>query len=321
MNLPNLMSPIADDMHALDEVIRGRLNSEVVLIRTIGEYIVGAGGKRMRPALLLLVAKALGYQGEHHHTLAGVVEFIHTATLLHDDVVDESDLRRGRSTANAVFGNAASVLVGDYLYSRSFEMMVSTGSMRAMAVLSEATTIIAEGEVLQLLNVHDPDVSQERYMQVVRYKTAKLFEAAAQVGAILAQATPELEEAAAAFGRHLGTAFQLIDDVLDYSGDAEALGKNVGDDLREGKPTLPLIRVMQVGTAAEQQLIKSAIETGDADFDLVAAAIANTDAVAYTRQAADAEVQLALRAIQLFPDSQFKQTLIGLCTAAVQRNH
>lgn len=321
MNLPNLMSPIADDMHALDDVIRGRLNSEVVLIRTIGEYIVGAGGKRMRPALLLLVAKALGYQGEHHHTLAGVVEFIHTATLLHDDVVDESDLRRGRSTANAVFGNAASVLVGDYLYSRSFEMMVSTGSMRAMAVLSEATTIIAEGEVLQLLNVHDPDVSQERYMQVVRYKTAKLFEAAAQVGAILAQATPELEEAAAAFGRHLGTAFQLIDDVLDYSGDAEALGKNVGDDLREGKPTLPLIRVMQVGTAAEQQLIKSAIETGDADFDLVAAAIANTDAVAYTRQAADAEVQLALRAIQLFPDSQFKQTLIGLCTAAVQRNH
>lgn len=315
------MSPIADDMKALDDVIRGRLNSDVVLIRTIGEYIVGAGGKRMRPALLLLVAKALGYQGEHHHTLAGVVEFIHTATLLHDDVVDESDLRRGRSTANAVFGNAASVLVGDYLYSRSFEMMVSTGSMRAMAVLSEATTIIAEGEVLQLLNVHDPDVSESRYMQVVRYKTAKLFEAAAQVGAILAQATPELEDAAAAFGRHLGTAFQLIDDVLDYSGDAEALGKNVGDDLREGKPTLPLIRVMQVGTAAEQQLIKSAIETGDADFDLVAAAIANTDAVAYTRQVADAEVQLALRAIQLFPDSQFKQTLIGLCTAAVQRNH
>lgn len=315
------MSPIADDMKALDQVIRGRLNSEVVLIRTIGEYIVGAGGKRMRPALLLLVAKALGYQGNHHHTLAGVVEFIHTATLLHDDVVDESDLRRGRSTANAVFGNAASVLVGDYLYSRSFEMMVETNSMRAMAVLSEATTIIAEGEVLQLLNVHDPDVSQDRYMQVVRYKTAKLFEAAAQVGAILAQADVELEDAAAAFGRHLGTAFQLIDDVLDYSGDAEALGKNVGDDLREGKPTLPLIRVMQVGTPQEQQLIKSAIETGDADFTKVAAAIANTDAVAYTRQVADAEINLALSAIQAFPDSQFKQTLIGFCTAAVQRDH
>ncbi|GGE64451.1 octaprenyl-diphosphate synthase [Paenalcaligenes hominis] len=315
------MSPIADDMKALDQVIRGRLNSEVVLIRTIGEYIVGAGGKRMRPALLLLVAKALGYQGNYHHTLAGVVEFIHTATLLHDDVVDESDLRRGRSTANAVFGNAASVLVGDYLYSRSFEMMVETNSMRAMAVLSEATTVIAEGEVLQLLNVHDPDVSEDRYMQVVRYKTAKLFEAAAQVGAILAQAEPALEDAAAAFGRHLGTAFQLIDDVLDYSGDAEALGKNVGDDLREGKPTLPLIRVMQVGTPEEQQLIKSAIETGDADFSKVAAAIANTDAVAYTRQVADAEIDLALSAIHAFPDSEFKQTLVGFCTAAVQRDH
>lgn len=315
------MSPITDDMKALDQVIRGRLNSEVVLIRTIGEYIVGAGGKRMRPALLLLVAKALGYQGNHHHTLAGVVEFIHTATLLHDDVVDESDLRRGRSTANAVFGNAASVLVGDYLYSRSFEMMVETNSMRAMAVLSQATTIIAEGEVLQLLNVHDPDVSEDRYMQVVRYKTAKLFEAAAQVGAILAQADAQLEDAAAAFGRHLGTAFQLIDDVLDYSGDAEALGKNVGDDLREGKPTLPLIRVMQVGTPDEQQLIKSAIETGDADFTKVAAAIANTDAVAYTRQVADAEINLALSAIQAFPDSQFKQALIGFCSAAVQRDH
>lgn len=315
------MTPIADDMKALDAVIRGRLNSEVVLIRTIGEYIVGAGGKRMRPALLLLIANALGYKGSHHHLLAAVVEFIHTATLLHDDVVDESDLRRGRSTANAVFGNAASVLVGDYLYSRSFEMMVETQSMRAMAVLSEATTIIAEGEVLQLLNVHDPDVSEERYMQVVRYKTAKLFEAAAQVGAILSAASPELESAAAAYGRHIGTAFQLIDDVLDYSGDAQALGKNVGDDLREGKPTLPLIRVMQVGTPAEQQLIKSAIETGDADFDAVAAAIANTDAVDYTRQAADAEAELALQAIQVFPDSIYKQTLVDFCTAAVQRDH
>lgn len=315
------MTPIADDMKALDAVIRARLDSEVVLIRTIGEYIVGAGGKRMRPALLLLIANALGYKGTYHHVLAGVVEFIHTATLLHDDVVDESDLRRGRSTANAVFGNAASVLVGDYLYSRSFEMMVETQSMRAMAILSEATTIIAEGEVLQLLNVHDPDVSEERYMQVVRYKTAKLFEAAARVGAVLANVSPELEEAAAAYGRHIGTAFQLIDDVLDYSGDAEALGKNVGDDLREGKPTLPLIRVMLVGTEAEQQLIKSAIETGDADFAAVAQAIANTDAVDYTRQAADAEVELALHAIQAFPDSDYKQTLIGFCKAAVQRNH
>ena len=314
------MTPIADDMAALDAVIRERLNSEVVLIRTIGEYIVGAGGKRMRPAMLLLIAKALGYEGSHHHLLAGVVEFIHTATLLHDDVVDESDLRRGRDTANAVFGNAASVLVGDYLYSRSFEMMVETGSMRAMAVLSEATTIIAEGEVLQLLNVHDPDVSEERYMQVVRYKTAKLFEAAAQVGAILSGASPEIEAAATAYGRHIGTAFQLIDDVLDYSGDAEALGKNVGDDLREGKPTLPLIRVMEKGTPAEQQLIKTAIETGDADFVAVAKAIANTDAVAYTRQVADAEAELALSAIQAFPNSIYKQTLIDFCAVAVQRD-
>src|SRR5690606_32975156 len=251
-------------MKALDVVIRERLNSDVVLIRTIGEYIVSAGGKRMRPALLLLVARALAYQGNTHHLLAGVVEFIHTATLLHDDVVDESDMRRGRHTANAVYGNAASVLVGDYLYSRSFEMMVQSNSMPAMAVLSAATTVIAEGEVLQLLNVHDPDVSLDRYLQVVRYKTAKLFEAAAQVGAIVAGASPEMEEAMAAYGRHLGTAFQLVDDVLDYTGDAQALGKNVGDDLREGKPTMPLIRVMEVGTPEQVQLIKSAIETGDA---------------------------------------------------------
>ncbi|MCQ9615516.1 polyprenyl synthetase family protein [Paenalcaligenes niemegkensis] len=320
MNLPDLMNPIADDMRELDAVIRGRLNSEVVLIRTIGEYIVGAGGKRMRPAMVLAVAKALGYEGTNHHVMAAVVEFIHTSTLLHDDVVDESDLRRGRSTANAVFGNAASILVGDYLYSRSFEMMVECNSMRAMTVLSGATTIIAEGEVLQLLNVHDPDVSRERYLQVVRYKTAKLFEAAAQVGAILAEASTELEQAAAAYGRHLGTAFQLIDDVLDYSGDAEALGKNVGDDLREGKPTLPLIRVMEVGTPAEQQLIKTAIETGDADFTAVAQAIYNTDALTYTRDAADAEIQIALEAVSVFPESPFKQTLIEFCQFSLKRD-
>ncbi|CAM5191538.1 Octaprenyl-diphosphate synthase OS=Castellaniella defragrans OX=75697 GN=HNR28_001488 PE=3 SV=1 [Castellaniella defragrans] len=205
-------------MQAVDAVIRARLDSDVVLIRTIGDYIVGAGGKRMRPAMVLLVANALGYQGVNHHRLAAVVEFIHTATLLHDDVVDESDMRRGRETANAVFGNAASVLVGDYLYSRSFEMMVETDSMASMAVLSAATTVIAEGEVLQLLNVHDPDVSLDRYLQVVRYKTAKLFEAAARVGAIISGAAPTLETAAADYGRHVGTAFQLIDDVLDYSG-------------------------------------------------------------------------------------------------------
>lgn len=320
MNLSDLIEPIADDMRALDVVIRERLDSDVVLIRTIGDYIVSGGGKRMRPALLLLVAKALGYQGDTHHLLAGVVEFIHTATLLHDDVVDDSDMRRGRQTANAVFGNAASVLVGDYLYSRSFEMMVESDSMRAMAVLSGATTVIAEGEVLQLLNVHDPDVSLERYLQVVRYKTAKLFEAAAQVGAIVAGANSEQEEAMAAYGRHLGTAFQLIDDVLDYTGDADSLGKNVGDDLREGKPTLPLIRAMEVGTAEQAQLIKSAIETGAGDFAAVAEAIRQTDALEYTRQAAEAEAQLALNALGNMPASAYQHSLFQLCHFSVARD-
>lgn len=320
MNLAELIAPIAQDMNALDAVIRARLNSEVVLIRTIGEYIVGAGGKRMRPATLLLVAKALGYDGGNHHLLAGVVEFIHTATLLHDDVVDESDLRRGRSTANAVYGNAASVLVGDYLYSRSFEMMVESQSMKAMTILSGATTVIAEGEVLQLLNVHDPDVSLDRYLQVVRYKTAKLFEAAAQVGAVVAGATPEQEAAAAAYGRHVGTAFQLIDDVLDYSGDVSALGKNVGDDLREGKPTMPLIRVMEVGTVEQQNLIKEAIKTGEADFEAVARAIHDTDALQFTRQAAVAEAQLAKDALSDYPDSVYLKSLLEFCSFAVDRD-
>jgi octaprenyl-diphosphate synthase len=320
LNLPDLIAPIADDMKAVDAVIRSRLDSNVVLIRTIGDYIVGAGGKRMRPAMLLLVAKALGYQGSHHHLLAAVVEFIHTATLLHDDVVDESDMRRGRGTANAVFGNAASVLVGDYLYSRSFEMMVEANSMAAMSVLSGATTVIAEGEVLQLLNVHDPDVSMERYLQVVRYKTAKLFEAAAQVGAIIAGANDGQQQASATYGRHIGTAFQLIDDVLDYSGDVEALGKNVGDDLREGKPTLPLIRVMEVGSAEQRQLIQNAIKTGEADFMAVAQAIQDTDALEYTRQAASAEAELARQAIIAFPDSAHHKILLEFCSFAVERD-
>jgi octaprenyl-diphosphate synthase len=229
-------------MQAVNAVIRDRLNSEVALIRTIGDYIIGAGGKRLRPALVLLMAKNLGYQGAKHPVMAAVVEFIHTATLLHDDVVDESNLRRGQKTANALFGNAASVLVGDYLYSRAFEMMVEIDSMAVMQVMSQATTVISEGEVLQLLNVKDPDVTEQRYLQVVRYKTAKLFEAAATAGAILAGATEAQRLAAQTYGRHLGTAFQLIDDLLDYSGNAETLGKTVGDDLREGKPTLPLLR-------------------------------------------------------------------------------
>ncbi len=321
MNLAELMAPIADDMKAVDAVIRARLNSDVVLIRTIGDYIVGAGGKRMRPALLLMMAKALGYQGIHHHLLAAVVEFIHTATLLHDDVVDESDMRRGRQTANAVFGNAASVLVGDYLYSRSFEMMVETNTMEVMSILSEATTVIAEGEVLQLMNVHDPDISLDRYLQVVRYKTAKLFEASAQVGAVIGNATAQQQTAAAAYGRHIGTAFQLIDDVLDYSGDAHTLGKNVGDDLREGKATLPLIRVMETGSRAQKQLIQDAIKAGDADFAAVARAIHDTDALDYTRQAAVAEAGLARQAIADYPPSAYRETLLKFCTFAVERDH
>jgi len=320
LSLSDLLAPIRHDMAAVDAVIRARLDSEVVLIRSIGEYIVTAGGKRMRPAMVLMMARALGYEGEHHHLLAAVIEFIHTATLLHDDVVDESDLRRGRSTANAVFGNAASVLVGDYLYSRAFEMMVETDSMAAMQVISAATTVIAEGEVLQLLNVHDPDVSLERYLQVVRYKTAKLFEAAAQAGTIIAGADAGVQAAAAAYGRHVGTAFQLIDDVLDYSGDAEALGKNVGDDLREGKPTMPLIHVMENGTAQQRTLIREAIRNGEADFAAVAHAIRDTGALEHTRRLAASESALARQALMDIADSQYRQSLLEFCSFAVNRD-
>jgi len=307
-------------METVDAVIRARLNSDVVLIRTIGEYIIGAGGKRMRPVLLLLVAQALGYKGNHHHLMAAAVEFIHTATLLHDDVVDESDLRRGRGTANAVFGNAASVLVGDYLYSRAFEMMVDVDSMRIMQIMSGATTVIAEGEVLQLLNIHDPDVSEARYLQVVRFKTAKLFEAAAEAGAVLAGASSVQQEAAAAYGRHIGTAFQLVDDVLDYNGDVGALGKNVGDDLREGKPTLPLIRVLEVGTPEQKQLVREAIEKGEADFDAVARAIQQTGALEHASRCAVAEAALARQAIEMLPDSPARQALIDFCAFAIERD-
>ncbi len=318
--LSNLLAPVAQDMAAVDAVIRSRLNSEVVLIRTIGDYIIGAGGKRMRPALVLLIAQALGYRGDHQHLMAAVVEFIHTATLLHDDVVDESALRRGRSTANAVFGNAASVLVGDYLYSRAFEMMVDVDDMRIMQIMSGATTVIAEGEVLQLLNVHDPDVSEARYLQVVRFKTAKLFEAAAEAGAVLAGATPAQRDAAAAYGRHIGTAFQLVDDVLDYSGDVGALGKNVGDDLREGKPTLPLIRVLEVGTHSQKELVKQAIEKGEADFDAVAQAIHDTGALEHAQRSAVAEADMARQALDAFPESVAKEALLAFCTFATDRD-
>ncbi|AZG10493.1 octaprenyl diphosphate synthase [Pigmentiphaga sp. H8] len=320
MSLPTLFAPIADDMQRVDAVIRARLDSDVPLIRTIADYIIGAGGKRMRPALLLMVARALGYEGQQHHLLAAVVEFIHTATLLHDDVVDESALRRGRATANAVFGNAASVLVGDFLHSRSFQMMVETGSVRVMQILADATNVIAEGEVLQLLNVHDPLVTEERYLQVVRYKTARLFEASAQLAAVLAGATPEQEAAAAEYGRRAGTAFQLIDDVLDYSGEAEALGKNLGDDLREGKPTLPLIRLLDVGTPAQQMLVRTAIENGEGDFVAVATAIRESDALDYTRARARIEADAAVAAISTYPVSAFRDSLLEFCAFAINRD-
>ncbi len=308
-------------MAAVNAVIRARLNSEVVLIRTIGDYIIGAGGKRLRPALVLLMAKNLGHQGDKQAVMAAVVEFIHTATLLHDDVVDDSDMRRGKSTANAVFGNPASVLVGDYLYSRAFEMMVEVNSMDIMRVMAEATTVISEGEVLQLLNVNDPDVTEKRYLQVVRYKTAKLFEAAAVAGAILAKATDQQQQAAGTYGRHLGTAFQLIDDLLDYSGNAETLGKTVGDDLREGKPTLPLLRVLEVGTDAQKQLIRHAIETGEGDFLAVASAIHETDALEHTRRAAQAEIDLAIQALADLPDNQIRTVLTQVAGLSLNRDN
>ncbi|WP_081764753.1 polyprenyl synthetase family protein [Robbsia andropogonis] len=310
-------------MRAVDRVVRASLASEVVLINQISEYIIGAGGKRLRPALLLLIAGALGYDDPkgHHHTLAAVIEFIHTATLLHDDVVDESDLRRGKKTANAVFGNAASVLVGDFLHSRSFQMMANVGLMRVMEIVSEATNIVAEGEVLQLLNMHDPDVNEARYTQVIRYKTARLFEASAQLGAVLAGATPAFEEAATEYGRRMGTAFQLMDDWLDYAGSSDEMGKNAGDDLREGKPTLPLIHLMENGTTEERQLARDAIEQGGTDrFDTIFAAIQRSGALDYTLRCAQREAQAAADAVAGFPDTPHKTALMALCTYSTGRN-
>lgn len=312
---------MAADMARVDEVIRARLTSDVALVEQIGHYIVGAGGKRMRPRLVLLVAEALGYDGPHKYELAAVVEFIHTATLLHDDVVDESDLRRGRKTANAMFGNAASVLVGDFLYSRSFQMMVSVGDMRVQEVLADATNVIAEGEVLQLMNMHDPDISVEDYLRVIRYKTAKLFEASARLGAVLAKAPQDVEEACADYGRSLGTAFQLIDDLLDYEGSTEALGKNVGDDLREGKPTLPLLLAMQRGSEDERALIRQAIEHGEeARLAEIIAIVRRTGALEATREAARQQAEQAIARISLIPPSNAKNLLLESCARSVERN-
>jgi octaprenyl-diphosphate synthase len=322
VTLEQLYALIGPDMRSVDSVIRQRLHSDVALVSQVAEYIVGSGGKRMRPALVLLAAGALGYEGKHHHELAAVIEFIHTATLLHDDVVDESALRRGRNTANAIFGNAASVLVGDFLYSRAFQMMVEVDEIRVMRVLSDATNVIAEGEVLQLMNCHDADVDETRYLQVIRYKTAKLFEAAAQLGAILGEATPSVEEALSSYGMHLGTAFQLVDDVLDYSGVEGDTGKSLGDDLAEGKSTLPLIYVMQHGSTEQVACVRKAIEQGGRDdFGAVLEAIRASGALEHARKQAAKEAELAREAIQCLGDSNYKKALLQLTFFAIERNH
>jgi octaprenyl-diphosphate synthase len=309
------------DMHEVDAVIQRRLASDVVLINQIAHYIISAGGKRIRPMLVLLFANALGFTGPERFELAATVEFIHTATLLHDDVVDESELRRGRETANALFGNAASVLVGDFVYSRAFQMMVSVNRMRVLEVLADATNVIAEGEVLQLMNMHDPDLAVEDYLRVIRFKTAKLFEASARLGAVLAETSHEVEEACADYGRSLGTAFQLVDDLLDYEGATSQLGKNVGDDLREGKPTLPLLVAMERGTPQERELIRHAIEHGEvARLGEIVEIVRRTGAIEATRDAARAEADKARESLRLLPASTFREALLELCVRSVDRS-
>lgn len=311
---------IADDMLAMDAVIARRLESNVPLVAQVSQYIIAAGGKRLRPALVLLMSGALGYQGPQRLNLAAVVEFIHTATLLHDDVVDESTLRRGRSTANEVFGNPASVLVGDFLYSRAFQMMVEVGEMRIMETLAEATNVIAEGEVLQLMNMHDADLTEEGYLRVIRSKTAKLFEASARLAALLARSSDTVEQHCAAYGQALGTAFQVIDDVLDYDGDMLEMGKNLGDDLREGKVTLPLIIAMQRGTEAERLTIRQAIETGGTgQMTEIIAIVQQTGALQATRDAAAGEALRALNALQALPQNPYSHALEQLASQLLVR--
>jgi len=308
-------------MQRVDEVIRSRLSSKVALVDQIGRYIVEAGGKRVRPRLLLLFADALGYAGSAQHELAATVEFIHTATLLHDDVVDESSLRRGRATANALFGNAASVLVGDFLYSRAFQMMVSVNEMRVLDVVADATNVIAEGEVLQLMNMHDPDLAVDDYLQVIRFKTAKLFEASARLGAILGQADAATEEACADFGRRLGTAFQLVDDLLDYEGRSEELGKNVGDDIREGKATLPILLAMERCSPDEREMLRQAIRTGEVEgLNQIIDVVRRTGAIESTRAAAEEEIDRARANLEALPAGRAREALLELCARAVHRS-
>ena len=309
-------------MRRVDALIRSSLRSDVALIRQVAEYIIAAGGKRLRPAVLLVAADAAGCRSDARYSLAVVVEFIHTATLLHDDVVDESRLRRGRETANAAFGNAASVLVGDFVYSRAFQMMVGVDNMRVMQVLADATNTIAEGEVMQLLNSRDPEVDEVRYLEVIRRKTAKLFEAAGRLGGILGGAEAEVEQGLAEYGMHLGIAFQLIDDVLDYSGEEGAIGKQLGDDLAEGKPTLQLIRAMQAGCAEDAALIRAAITHGGrGEFERVLQAVRRCGALEYAREAAQRAAQSAQAALAPLPDSAAKRTLLELALFSVTRRY
>ena len=320
MDLAPILALTQTDRESVDREINRRLNSDVALINQLGAYIIHSGGKRLRPLLVVLAARALGYTGDKHVALAAIIEFIHTATLLHDDVVDASAMRRGQSTANSVWGNEASVLTGDFLYSRAFEMMVDVGSMRVMEILAKTTNTIAEGEVLQLLHCHDPAVTEENYLRVIYSKTAKLFEAAARLGAVISGQPPAIEDAMAKYGMHLGTAFQLIDDVLDYSADSKTLGKNVGDDLAEGKPTLPLLYALRTGNTSQQQLLRSAIEKGGLEhIEAVVSAIESTGANAYTARKAEDAAQSAVEALVAIPESPHKQALLDLARFSIHR--
>jgi len=322
MNLEQINELTAQDMADVNATILEQLNSEVSLINQLGYYIISGGGKRIRPMIAVLAARAVNYPGKQHITVAALIEFIHTATLLHDDVVDESDMRRGKATANAAFGNAASVLVGDFIYTRAFQMMTSLGSLRVLALMSEAVNVIAEGEVLQLMNCNDPDITEESYMRVIYSKTARLFEAAAQSSAILADASSEQEKALQDYGRYLGTAFQLIDDLLDYSADGKTLGKNVGDDLSEGKPTLPLLHAMRNGNAEQSKLIREAIEQGNGRHLLepVLETMRQCGSLEWTRQAAENEADKAIAALKALPESPWRSALEALAHMSVQRD-
>jgi octaprenyl-diphosphate synthase len=322
MDYEAIKALVRDDLRAVDREIETRLQSDVALINQMGSYIVHSGGKRLRPVLVLLGSRAFGYQGDAHIRLAAIIEFIHTATLLHDDVVDASELRRGHTTANTIWGNEASVLVGDFLYSRAFEMMVEVGSMRVMEILAHTTNTIAKGEVMQLLNCHDPETTEERYIEVIRNKTAKLFQAGAQLAAVISGQSPQIEEDMASYGMHLGTAFQLVDDALDYGRDNHDLGKNIGDDLAEGKPTLPLIYTLRQGNNRQRELIRTAIEEGGlAQMDEVMDAIESTGSITYTARRAEDEASRATAALTAIPDSPFKQALLDLAHFSAHRSY